>query len=300
MKQLKYTPKIITLLSAGKKLEAIKEAKDTYGLTLPQAKDMINAYRPWNTYYFLPFELSSSDANGGNNNSAVSSPVKQTNTQPSTVPENSSKTISNHNDMIPYCCPNCGSEQVKKSIGGKLEQVAAIGVTKAIKSYVLGDYGGLTGGAENEILKETVPFQQVCKYCHQTFHASLAQIASGKYAMDKNKAEKLKDAYNGKLQIVKDNEVEEIREKGSKSLKRAFLAGITLVVGLLISANCQHTESGFLGLESYTGTYMFAWVLMLAGGVGVLIEGISSYGSYSEASALDDMSIQEYAKNHSA
>lgn len=34
MKTLEYTPRILTLISAGKKLEAIKMAKDQYGLSL--------------------------------------------------------------------------------------------------------------------------------------------------------------------------------------------------------------------------------------------------------------------------
>ena len=57
MKTLEYTPRILTLISAGKKLEAVKMAKDLYGLSLHEAKEMIDSYRPGGLSFYTTFEL---------------------------------------------------------------------------------------------------------------------------------------------------------------------------------------------------------------------------------------------------
>ena len=53
MKELKYTPQIIRLISSGDKLKAIGMVKDLYGLSLQEAKEMINSYRPWLNSYIV-------------------------------------------------------------------------------------------------------------------------------------------------------------------------------------------------------------------------------------------------------
>ena len=57
MKTLEYTPRILTLISAGKKLEAVKMAKDLYGLSLQEAKNMIDSYRPGGNNWYTTMEL---------------------------------------------------------------------------------------------------------------------------------------------------------------------------------------------------------------------------------------------------
>lgn len=141
MKTIEYTSEIIKEIKSGSKLTAIKYARDSYGLSLPEAKKMIDAYKPGITTF------TSSELTDGSTHEVVSLQEKQ-----------------QIKRVLAYCCPNCGSEQIHKSIGGKAEHAAAWGATKLIKSAILGDYGGLTGGVENEIIKETVPFQQVCDY----------------------------------------------------------------------------------------------------------------------------------------
>ena len=55
MRKLAYTPGIILLLRKGQKLNAVKMAKDLYGLSLLDAKNMIDSYRPGgNDYYSIP------------------------------------------------------------------------------------------------------------------------------------------------------------------------------------------------------------------------------------------------------
>ncbi len=298
MRTLLYTPKIITLLSAQKKLEAVKEAKELYGLSLVQAKDMIDRYVPGGNNYYTIFEPADS-TNTAYEKYNVEQPQRTNNqrtlTQPSTQP-----TSAEQNNIIPFCCPNCGSEQVKKSLGGKMEHIATVGTVKVAKKFILGDYSGFTGGVENDIIKQSVPFQQVCEYCHYTFHASKSQIEAGAFSMNKDKAKSLFNAYNIKLQGVKDKEVQEKKEKASNSMLRAMIAGVIFFIGLLISMNCTKTEENFLGMESFTWTYMFSWLLIFAGILGAIIEGIFASDGYSQASYIEKMSLTKYAKNHKA
>jgi hypothetical protein len=332
MKTLEYTPQILTLISAGKKLEAIKMAKDLYGLSLQEAKNMIDSYRPGGLNFYTTFELNTKSdytpeiaklINEGKISEAVREakntygiseenaqkmienyPQSETSTKPvkSTKPirQERQQQAKNNEDILPYCCPNCGSNQVEKSIGGKLEHAAAWAATKAAKAYVMGDYGSFTGGVENDIIKEELPFQQVCNYCHQTFHARKSQIEAGRYAMSKSKSSQLMNAYNRKLKVVKDEEVNTIKEEASKKLSRIGISGASLLIGLLIIATCEHSTIGVFGLQSYTWSFMFSCVLIFFGFLGVVVEGNAYYGKISEANEIDDMSIEEYARDHKA
>lgn len=332
MKTLEYTPRILTLISAGKKLEAIKMAKDLYGLSLQEAKNMINAYRPGGLNFYTTFELNTKSdytpdivelINEGKTLDAVlkvkdryglsaedakkmidNYPQSKKSTKPvestTTVRQENKQLAKTNEDLLPYCCPNCGSNQVEKSIGGMLEHAATWGGAKLIKSAVLGDYGGLTGGAENEIIKEEVPFQQACSYCHYTFHASKSQIEAGKYSMSRKESARLTEVYNRKLKVVKDGEVKKIKEEASKKLPRLGFAGAALLIGLLITATCEHETTGVFGLPSYTWSFMFSWVLIFFGILGVVVEGIGYSGKLSEANEIDKMPIQRYAKDHKA
>jgi len=348
MKAIEYTPKILTLIRAGKKLEAIKEAKDFYGISLVEAKNMINSYQPGGNNYYTTMELNDTpeytpdidepifkrtmkkkficavcgyiykgdaapekcpickapasklselqDAGDVTYATVHTKPVEST----TSVIQESQQLANTNEDLLPYCCPNCGSNQVEKSIGGMLEHAAAWATTKAVKSYVMGDYGSYTGGAENEIIKEEVPFQQVCNYCHRTFHASKSQIEAGKYAMSKAKSSQLTEAYNRRLQSVKNGEVRRIKEAASKKLPRIGYAGGAFLLGLLITATCEHETTGVFGLSSYTWSFMFSCVLMFFGFIGLLIEGMGYFGKMSEANEIDKMPIKQYAKNHKA
>lgn len=294
MKKLEYTPFILSLLKQGKKLQAVKFAKELYGLSLVDAKNMIDSYHPGGDNFYVMDEPDITSSISQNKDEGKSTTVKES------ITEETPKPVVISEDMLPYCCPNCGSSQVEKSLGGKLEHAAAWATTKAVKSYVMGDYGSYTGGAENEIIKEEVPFQQVCNYCHRTFHASKSQIEAGKYAMSKAKSSQLTEAYNRRLQSVKNGEVRRIKEAASKKLPRIGYAGSAFLLGLLITATCEHETTGPLGLPSYTWSFMFSCVLMFFGFIGLLIEGMGYFGKISEANEIDKMPIKQYAKNHKA
>lgn len=201
---------------------------------------------------------------------------------------------------LQFCCPNCGSKQVHKSIGGNVEHAAAWGATKLIKSAILGDYSSFTGGVENEIIKEGVPFQQVCDYCHRTFHASKCDIDSGKYSMFEEKANRLANTYNQKLQRVKDDEVDSLRSEANHELVRTIVGACVFLLGLFIYNTCEHKTEGIFGMEVYTNSFMFSCFIMFIGGLYTVFKGVMSYGTYQEASQIDDMPISEYAKDHKA
>lgn len=332
MKTLEYTPRILTLISAGKKLEAVKMAKDLYGLSLQEAKNMIDSYRPGGNNWYTTMELNDTPEytpdiieliNEGKTLDVIlmlkdryglsaedakkmieNYPQSKTSTKPvestTTVRQERQQTSTVKEDLLPYCCPNCGSNQVEKSIGGKLEHAAAWAATKGVKAYIMGDYGSFTAGVENDIIKEELPLQQVCNYCHYTFHARKSQIEAGKYSMSRKESARLTEAYNRKLKAVKDEEVKKIKEEASKILARLGFAGAALLIGLLIIATCEHQTTGLFGLPSYTGSFMFSCVLIFFGFLGVVLEGIDYSEKLSKANEIDKMSIQSYARNHKA
>lgn len=278
MKTIEYTSEIIKEIKNGSNLTAIKYARDTYGLSLPEAKKMIEAYKPGITTF-------------------TSSELSDDSIHDEVIPQQEKQ---QEKRLLAYCCPNCGSEQIHKSIGGKAEHVAAWGATKFIKSALLGDYGGLTGGVENEIIKENVPFQQVCDYCHRTFHSSKSDIDSGKYSLSSTEANRRMGIYNTKLQAIKDQEIEEIRDRAASELRNTIIFVFVFLGGLLVCTNCEHYTEGFLGIQSFTWSFMFSWVLMAIGGVGTFIAGSTSASTYNEASELENSPIEDYARNHKA
>ena len=348
MKAIEYTPKILTLIRAGKKLEAIKEAKDFYGISLVEAKNMINSYQPGGNNYYTTMELNDTpeytpdidepifkrtmkkkficavcgyiykgdaapekcpickapasklselqDAGDVTYATVHTKPVEST----TSVIQESQQLANTNEDILPYCCPNCGSNQVEKSIGGKLEHAAAWAATKGAKAYIMGDYGSFTAGVENDIIKEELPLQQVCNYCHYTFHARKSQIEAGKYSMSRKESARLTEAYNRKLKAVKDGEVKKIKEEASKKLPRLGFAGAALLIGFLITATCEHQTTGAFGLPSYTWSFMFSCVLIFFGILGVVVEGIGYSGKLSEANEIDRMPLHRYAKDHKA
>lgn len=180
-------------------------------------------------------------------------------------------------------CPCCGSTIIKKSVGGYIEQGAALLATKAAKSTIMGDYGALTRGAENKFINEQVPFQQKCAYCHHTFHASKQELESGRYSMDLEKANRLTKKYNKRLQVAKDKEVKEWNEKADAQT-------------LPICIFCFIFIAGFFWLLS--GSIIFPIILMSYGGIGAFVR-YKYRCSYTEnAMEILEMSIQEYAVGH--
>lgn len=201
---------------------------------------------------------------------------------------------------LPFVCPNCGSPQVHKSLGGKVENFLALGVTKFAKSQLMGDYGRLTGGVENQIIKDEVPFQYVCDYCHYTFHARKSKIEAGVYSMEESMAYMRMETYNQKLQAMKDQEVKELKDKAFRRLIWTIIHALVLSIGIYICCNCEHTTEGLWGTTVYTGTFVFSWFVIMIGGISTLISTILCTKTYSKASYLENMSLQDYAREHSA
>ena len=199
--------------------------------------------------------------------------------------------------MANFYCPNCGSTDVNKSIGGKVEHAAAYGGVKLVKHF-LGI--GIPLG-EGEIIKEEVPFQQVCNYCHHTFHARKSQIDAGAYSMTPERAKLLMNAYNAKLQKVKDKEVKELHEKTKKALMCLLFSICMAALAIVIFFSCDlTTEAGWFGLKTPNFLGVIDFILALWGILGT----ISSISFYSDALSneqkVKNMTIQQYAKEHSA
>lgn len=207
-------------------------------------------------------------------------------------------TIAQKADKLPFVCPKCGSAQMQKSVGGYLEQVLAQGATMVAKSFLLGDAGKYTRGAERKAINKYVPFQHVCDYCHNSLHVSLADIEKGKYSMSKEVAEKMFCNYNNKLEAVKKKEVDDVRSTASMWLSLTVVGIIFFLIGLSISLNCEKETEGLWGMKTYTGTYIFAWFIMIVTSIWGLISGLICMDRYSKASQLKKMKLEDYAKTH--
>lgn len=281
MEKVEYTSEIVSLIQKGEKLEAIAEIRKKYGISLVEAKNMVNTYKGGEEFYFL-----STDDNDKTieTNSSIS--------EPTTTPK----------EVIPFACPNCGDTQVHKSIGGHAEQMAAWATVKGIKMGLecLFNREINTYGVEGRVTKEYVPSQYVCDYCHHTFHATKAKIDDGGYSMDKDRADRLKASYNKKLQAVKDKEVKKIREKGYFQRLKTLVPAFVFFLGVLICIGCEHTTEGYFGMTRYTLPFMFSWLVMFGGIIATIIGGSICYNTYKQASEIEHMSIEEYAKNHKA
>lgn len=201
---------------------------------------------------------------------------------------------------LEFACPNCGSTQVHKSIGGKAEQIAVQGAIKFAKSSLKKNYGVYVLPAMEKQVIDDCPLQYVCDYCHHTFHARRTKIEAGAYSMDKDRADRLTDIYNNKLQIIKDKEFEEIKKKASKKLIPVVIWVLILFVGILICCNCEHTAEGLFGTTIYTGTFVFSCFVIGVGGIGTLISIILCVTKYIKAFNVKSMAIQDYAKKRSA
>lgn len=292
MEKVEYTSEIVSLIQKGEKLEAIAEIRKNYGISLVEAKNMVNTYKGGEEFYFL-----STDDNDKTieTNSSIS--------EPTTTPTRSVKV---QTKVLPFACPNCGDTQVHKSIGGHAEQMATWAAAKVVVmgakylSQSLFSTSFDTYGVEGRVAKHYTPAQYVCDYCHNTFHATKAKIDDGGYSMDKDRADRLKASYNKKLQTVKDKEVKNIREKGYYQRLKTLVPAFVFFLGLLICIGCEHTTEGYFGMTRYTLPFMFSWLVMFGGIIATIIGGSICYNTYKQASEIEHMSIEEYAKNHKA
>ena len=56
----------------------------------------------------------------------------------------------------------------------------------------------------------------------------------------------------------------------------------------------------FLGVESFTWTFMFSCLMIFFGVIGVISEGVFYMEAVNKAAEIEKMSIQAYAKDHKA
>ena len=184
MKKLAYTPGILLLLGKGQKLQAIKMAKDLYGLSLDEAKNMINSYRPGGSNFYIleqTEEYSSAESivedepidksklitsvaepnnkigfnnpNGHSNNIPPSKFIPKPDSVSQAYFQNTPKTIDYSK------CPFCGSsnfEQSNKASNFVLSRGIALGF-KALT--------GMSGSASG--LEDTLDRVYQCDNCHR-------------------------------------------------------------------------------------------------------------------------------------
>lgn len=97
------------------------------------------------------------------------------------------------------------------------------------------------------------------------------------------------------LQKEKDEIVEKYNKKASCHVWRIIVACVIFVVGLVLYMNGDTYTEGFMGMQVYTNSFIFSWVLMIISFPGIIYE-VYSYGTNkNKANTYEQMSLSEFS-----
>ena len=74
------------------------------------------------------------------------------------------------------------------------------------------------------------------------------------------------------------------------------MACLLFVVGLVMCMNCDTYTEGLWGIQAYSNSYMFSWVLMVISFPGVVYEFFAYASNKSKANQYEQMSLSDFAK----
>lgn len=98
------------------------------------------------------------------------------------------------------------------------------------------------------------------------------------------------------LQKEKDGIVASYNKKASDHVWRIVMACLLFVVGLAMCMNCDTYTEGLWGIQAYSNSYMFSWVLMVISFPGVVYEFFAYASNKSKANQYEQMSLSDFAK----
>ena len=98
------------------------------------------------------------------------------------------------------------------------------------------------------------------------------------------------------LQKEKDEIVTSYNKKASDHVWRIVMACLLFVVGLVMCMNSDTYTEGLWGIQAYSNSYMFSWVLMVISFPGVVYEFLAYASNKSKANQYEQMSLSDFAK----
>lgn len=207
-------------------------------------------------------------------------------------------------------CPKCGNFTQgfpTYSAGRKVTQKATSTITtKIVGGFIGGTLLGLpTGGigaipgmiigaiiaslfspkvaekVDNTIYKDT-RLTFTCLGCGETWYKTIKND-TGNLVPD------------AVLQKEKDEIVAKYNQKASSHIWRIVVACVIFVIGLVLCMNGDTYTEGFMGMQAYSSSFIFSWILMLVSFPGIIYE-VYSYGTNkNKANTYEQMSLTEFS-----
>ena len=97
------------------------------------------------------------------------------------------------------------------------------------------------------------------------------------------------------LQKEKDEIVAKYNKKASSHVWRIIVACIIFGIGLVLCMNGDTYTEGFMGMQAYSSSFIFSWILMIVSFPDIIYE-VYSYGTNkNKANTYEQMSLSEFS-----
>lgn len=96
------------------------------------------------------------------------------------------------------------------------------------------------------------------------------------------------------LQKEKDEIVAKYNKKASSHVWRIIVACIIFGIGLILCMNGDTYTEGFMGMQAYSSSFVFSWVLMIVSFPGIIYEVYSYSTNKNKASTYEQMSLSDF------
>lgn len=96
------------------------------------------------------------------------------------------------------------------------------------------------------------------------------------------------------LQKEKDEIVAKYNKKASSHVWRIIVAFVIFGLGLILCMNGDTYTEGFMGMQAYSSSFIFSWILMIVSFPGIIYE-LYSYGTNkNKANTYEQMSLSDF------
>lgn len=96
------------------------------------------------------------------------------------------------------------------------------------------------------------------------------------------------------LQKEKDEIVAKYNKKASSHVWRIIVAFVIFGLGLILCMNGDIYTEGFMGMQAYSNSFVFSWILMIVGFPGIIYEVYSYSTNKNKASTYEQMSLSDF------
>ena len=96
------------------------------------------------------------------------------------------------------------------------------------------------------------------------------------------------------LQKEKDEIVAKYNKKASSHVWRIIVACIIFGIGLILCMNGDTYTEGFMGMQAYSNSFVFSWVLMIVSFPGIIYEVYSYSTNKNKARTYEQLSLSDF------